>query len=174
MPSATTLLRSISSDNRIIAAISEQIHSGQITAGSQLSIRIYKPTDLGVVVAAVEIVELCLGVVVISAVTEGVLLSKGIGHVAGYRQHLAPCVIGIENLRHEVAVLIYAVKTYNVALRVVGVVVDGSVGHGDGYPCAIGVIIEPQYITAGLLMFHYYLLIFIKFDTFASYSNYIS
>jgi len=52
MPSATTLLRSISSDNRIIAAISEQIHSGQITAGSQLSIRIYKPTDLGVVVAA--------------------------------------------------------------------------------------------------------------------------
>ena len=79
------------------------------------------------------------------------MLSKGISHIAGYRQHLAPCVVGIENLRHEVAVLVNAVKTYYVALRVIGVIVDRTVGHGYRYPSAVGVVVEPKYIVAGLL-----------------------
>ena len=59
------------------------------------SIRIEKSADLGVVVAALEVVESCLGVVDIAPVAEGVVGSQGAGHGTGGAEAVAPGILGI-------------------------------------------------------------------------------
>ena len=63
----------ISHIDRIVKAVCKQIITVKITANARHNaVRIQKPASFGVIVAAPEVVKPCLGVVIITAVAEGV------------------------------------------------------------------------------------------------------
>ena len=93
------------------------------------SVGIDESAGLGVVVAALEVVEPRLGVVDIAAVAQGVQGAYGAGLGAGGGKGIAPGIVGVAG--HGAAEGIK--QAYDIALQVRHIVVDGgAVGDGEG------------------------------------------
>ena len=83
----------------------------------KISIRIYPPPDLRIIITAGYIVEPCLGIIDIPAVAEGIELAQSASHGAGGGQRIAPHVIGVRHHLRAAAVD----QSSHVALRVLQV-----------------------------------------------------
>ena len=60
-----------------------------------MSVRVQESPRLRVVIAAVEVVEPCLGIIVISPVEERVRLAYGVGQRTGCAERFSPRVIAV-------------------------------------------------------------------------------
>ena len=67
--------------DRIVLAVCKHIVTQQPQPGCNVAVRIHEPPPDGVVVPALEIIEPRLGVIVVTAVSEWVVLSVGVGTV---------------------------------------------------------------------------------------------
>ncbi len=91
----------VAKDDRAVIAICKHICSRKALSGAAIAIRIDKPTICRIVVSALQVVESCLGVVVVASVAEGVEVSYAVGAgnggagVVGDGQELLPWVSGI-------------------------------------------------------------------------------
>ncbi len=83
--------------------------SNQTLPRSCVSVRIDKPADSGVIIAALEVVQAGFGVVDIAPVAQGIVHTEGGGHTAGGAQEPAPGVVGIAH--NFVAVTVRIVTT---------------------------------------------------------------
>ena len=113
-----------------------------MTSGDE-SIRIEESADLGVIVAALEIVEAGFGIVDIAPVAQGVVGSQGAGHGTGGAEDVAPGIIsvGYDSCSGDVQDRRY------ITLEVGGVVVSGAVvDHGQR--CAAGIVGKGQGVAA--------------------------
>ena len=89
------MTRSIAHIHWIVHAIAEKVIATNISTNTGYRIiRVDKAADSGVIIPALEIVQACFSVVEVPAVAEGVVLAQRIGHGAGGRDRIAPCVIG--------------------------------------------------------------------------------
>ena len=90
----------IISHNRIIITIRIHIVTQQSRSGADIPIRIQEPSPLRHIVAALQIVQPRIGIVVVSPVPEGIkradnlLLNRCRARLGGNRA-VAPCVIGV-------------------------------------------------------------------------------
>ena len=133
--------------NRIILTICEHIsaeHIGDI--GRCESIRIQEAADLGIVVAAVEVVETGLGIVIVAAIAEWICRADA---VAACIRHaaFAPCVVFIGRYylaRRRVG------QSHYVALQIIQIVCSDA-PLLNAHSCSRAVIEEPHYVAAGLL-----------------------
>ena len=98
----------IGKNNRVVAAVGIHIVAGDITIGADSSIRVQEALHLGVIVAALEVIEACVGVIIVAPVAEGVDVGD-VGRVGnffpvgvGYREKLAPTIIAITGNYHAV------------------------------------------------------------------------
>ena len=66
----------IQKDNRIITTICKHIVADEALSGAGITVRINEPANLGVIVAALEIVEAGFGIVIVAAVAERVNLCE--------------------------------------------------------------------------------------------------
>lgn len=121
----------------------------------QVGINIKESANCRIIISAVEVIEACLVIVVITSVTERVISADGIGCRAGDGKYLSPCVVGIcDNtvprgivdagnvtlyvgaekirlLRHRIADALEIVYAYRLSRGVVDVYqqVSGAPGH---------------------------------------------
>ena len=60
----------------IIAAVRETVISDNPLSGGEVHVRGYEPADLGIVIAALEIVQFDLLVIDVAAITEGLIFAQ--------------------------------------------------------------------------------------------------
>ena len=94
------ITRWIFSTYRIIAAIGEHIVPKQPLACRSKCVRIEESTQVGGVVAGLQVIELSRLVVDIATVAEGVESADGSGVGSGNRKDVAPGVVGVLRLDH--------------------------------------------------------------------------
>ena len=125
--------------NRVVAAIREHISRGN--SRRKQPIRIQKPSRLRIIIPALEVIEPCLGIVVIAAIADWV----NVCHGTGCRKHLSPSVIGVacDYASAGIYDLVY------VALNVLDVIVRRSV-IGETQDLAVGIVDVPKDVGAGL------------------------
>ena len=96
-------------------------------ATRNIRLRTDKPSDLGVVISAVEIIEPAFPIVVIAAVAERILVADagGDGIAVGIYnlEHFTPCVIEILNDQITVGIT----NLNDIALEVQDIVIQGTV-----------------------------------------------
>lgn len=124
-------------------AVCKHVIAQEALAGGGESIRVDEAADGGVVVAGLEVIETCFGVVDISTVTQRVMGTEGGSHGAGRAKELAPCVIGVLDNRCAAGIQ----NGGNITLNIGGIVVVGTV-VGDGQGSAGRVIGKVQGIAA--------------------------
>ena len=108
-------------------------------AGCDEGIRINKPTHGGVIVAGLQLVQLGLLVVNISAVTQRFIAAQCRGHAASSGQQASPCVVGV-----AYHLLAAGVDNGNhIALQIGGVVIGGVIVN-DRQRISVGIIVEVQ------------------------------
>ena len=139
----------IHTHDRIVPAIGKEICSRYI-AGRYLPIRVHKPPHFRVIISAVEVVQSRFGVVVISAVAQGVDRAEGGGGGAVDLEQLAERAVGI--LDNAVAVRVQ--QGEHVAAEVAEVIHRcAATGHAVG--AAVRVIGEiERRVRVGLLSEH--------------------
>ena len=139
----------IHTHDRIVPAIGKEICSRYI-AGRYLPIRIDKPPHLRIIIPAVEVVQSRFGVIVISAVAQGVDRAEGGGGGAVGVEQLAERAVGI--LDDAAAVRVQ--QSEHVAAEVAEVIHRrAAIGHAVG--AAVRVIGEvDRRVRAGLLSEH--------------------
>ena len=81
--------------DRIIQTICKHVVAEEALTGRYQRVRIYKLVNTGVVISALQVIELGLGIVDIAPVGEGIEGTEGVGKAAIYRQELAPGIVGI-------------------------------------------------------------------------------
>lgn len=129
--------------NRIIQAIHIHVVPKYALPVGHVDIGIYKPADLRVVVAGLEVVQPCLGIVHISPIPEWILCSQGACERAGAGKQSAPTVVRVFYYRVVVAVN----EADDVVLPVADIVVIRTVVvHGDHI--AVCIVAEQQRIRA--------------------------
>ena len=96
---------------------------------------------MGVVVAALEVVEAGFGIVDIASVAQGVVGAQGAGHGTADGKELAPGVISIGDHSRSGGVQ----DGRDIALEVGGIIVGGAV-VGDGHGCTAGIVGKIQRI----------------------------
>ena len=96
---------------------------------------------MGVVVAALEVVEAGFGIIDIAPVAQGVVGAQGAGHGTGGSENVAPGIVGVGDHSRSGGVQ----DGGDIALEVGGVVVSGAVvDHGQR--CAAGIVGKIQRI----------------------------
>jgi len=118
---------------RVVQAVGEHIISKTSLACGYAGIRADEPSDGGIIVSGLEVVEAGFGVVDIAPVAEGVMGTEGGGQGACCCQELAPGVVGVGDYGAVVCVADF----YDVALEVgdvavLGAVVDHRLGRAEG------------------------------------------
>ena len=148
--------RRIISHNRIIATIRIHIEANQIAIGIHIPILIQEPPPSRIIISALQVVQPRLGIVIIPAVTEGVirpndvLFQRGSSRNNGYgagapgivgigTDLLAACVVNSNNVALEILLKVEGVEH-------VGGVGFGSVLHPDGRSAFV-IEIDQQVIT---------------------------
>ena len=114
---------------RIIQAVSIHVIAQHALSGRYIPIRVNKPSDGWVIVSALQIVEARLKILVISTVSDRIVLSQGVRIQAGNGQHIPPCVIGVFHDDRSV----YASNLNDVSLQVLYEVVLRSVVNDGVY-----------------------------------------
>ena len=112
------------------------------------SIRIQKPAHLGIIIPAVEVIQPCLGIIVIPPIAEGVGCTDGVAVGIFDACALAPCVVAV--LRSKLAA--YGVcYGYDVALQIIDIVVKMIVRISKTNTITSRVVEEPHGALSGLL-----------------------
>ena len=124
--------------------------------GGSIAIGIDESADLGIVVAAVEVVEAGFGIVVVATVTDGVDLGNGTGGGQDFAVrviHIAACqgAIGIQNHHHVALQVGHEIVHRAVVLHGVGGTVIG-IEEVQNISGLIGTVIPdlPQQLAAGI------------------------
>ena len=111
------LTRRITLVHRVIFAIREHVGAQEAgCVGGGVTVGVYETSDLGVIVARLEIVKACLGIIVITAIAERINVRQR--SAAAY--YLAPGIVGVA-CDNAAAAVDYA---NNVALRVEHIIVQ--------------------------------------------------
>ena len=109
--------------------------TGETLTCGNIAIRIDESSRFGIIVAAVEVVQACFGVVDIAAVAEGVILAQRARHGAGGAQELTPRIVSI--CHHLRACGVHNARY--IALRVLQVeVLRAVIVHGQGADSVVG------------------------------------
>lgn len=110
---------------RAIIAICKHIDPQEALAGAGVAVRVEEAAKGGVIISTLEIVEACLGIEVITTVTQGVDLCKA----AGCAQDIAPGVIAVLGIDRAALII----ELYYVALRI-GYIMEGVIARDAGIP----------------------------------------
>lgn len=125
-----------------------------------MAVCVDKPADLGIIVAALEVIEARFSIVIIAAVAKGIELGdgrpdrSGTGAAVRHGKRSAPCVVGVFGGETAAAVD----QRHNVALQVGDVVVGGGGAVrglvGDGIGALLAVVEEVENVAAPALAHH--------------------
>ena len=70
--------------HRIVVAISKHIVSNKALPGTRAAVRIDKPADISIVISALQIVKLCIRIVVIPTIPQGIHIRHGTRDILGF------------------------------------------------------------------------------------------
>ncbi len=143
-------------------AIGKHIRTKEALAGTAIGVGVYKTADSGVIIAALEVIEAGLNIVIIASIADWVDMGDMIGvslqrqDCAGrafYRSHFPPGIILVGGDQGGIIALglsiVASVDRLHVALQVLGVIVIGEAGvpgvfHPYAYNRAVFVMQEHQ------------------------------
>ena len=110
----------VNSITGVIIAVGKHIIAENSLSCTHQRIGIDKPTNCGVVVPTLEIVQIRLGIVDVSSIGQGIHRAQSIRHGAGNTQNFTPGVVGVLYLYIAVGID----DRYHIALEVSDVVIN--------------------------------------------------
>ena len=110
--------------NRVIAAIDVEIITAEFAGGTEIGngIGIEEPAGCGVVVAALQVIEPCFGIKIVTAIAERVNVANRTAVIVRNRV-VAPCIIGVMCQFGAIRI----VNIYDITEKVLAIVVVSTV-----------------------------------------------
>ena len=130
--------------HRVIAAVCKQICGGNVTQRVHAHcsvVRADESSHLGVVIAALQIVQPEFGIVIIAAIANRIENADRIRLAACYRLKLAPRVVSV--LDHKTAVFVNYAD--NVTLQVFKIIILLKISRAD-------ILFKPDYLAASVIV----------------------